>query len=105
MAGPTGATRAVGVVEVEQPRLLPAPERPYAVQIYVEVKVHRDYHLLTELIPAFRHVSAVIDRQRSYRRCHVRRRRGRARSVGVGGAGGWGLGGHGTGGGATLRRL
>ncbi|MGO9102277.1 MAG: hypothetical protein ACLP9Y_23650, partial [Mycobacterium sp.] len=71
----------------EQALLLPVPG-VYDVPVFKAVKVHRDFHLLTELIPRFGHVSAVIDGQRFYRRCHVRGLRGRARSVGVGGAGG-----------------
>jgi len=85
--GTTYARPAVVFAEQEAPLLLAAPQSPYAVPVYAQVKVHRDYHLLTELIPGFGHVSAVIDGQRFYRRCHVRGLRGRARSVGVGGAG------------------
>ncbi|MBV8446282.1 MAG: IS21 family transposase [Candidatus Dormibacteraeota bacterium] len=43
--GTTCAQPAVVFHEHEAPRLLPAPERPYAVPIYAEVKVHRDYHV------------------------------------------------------------
>jgi transposase len=43
--GTTCAQPAVVFAEHEAPRLLPAPERPYAVPVYVEVKVHRDYHV------------------------------------------------------------
>ena len=43
--GTTCAQPAVVFNEHEAPALLPAPERPYAVPIYAEVKVHRDYHV------------------------------------------------------------
>ena len=56
--GTTCARPAVVFAEQEAALLLPRPQSPYAVPIYAEVKVHRDYHLLTELIPMFRHVSA-----------------------------------------------
>ncbi len=43
--GTTCAQPAVVFAEHEAPRLLPAPERAYRVPIYVEVTVHRDYHV------------------------------------------------------------
>ncbi|WP_338043739.1 hypothetical protein [Mycobacterium riyadhense] len=45
----------------EQPQLLPVAG-VYDVPVFKTVKVHNDFHLLTELIPTFRHVSAVMDR-------------------------------------------
>jgi hypothetical protein len=78
----------------EQPRLL-AYAGAYDVPVFKAVKVHRDFHLLTELIPMFRHVSAVISEWRSYRRCRVRRLGRRSGSVGVGGCGGGVAGGDG----------
>ena len=67
----------------------------YDVPVFKAVKVHRDFHLLTELIPMFRHVSAVISEWRSYRRCRVRRLGRRSGSVSVGGCGGGVAGGDG----------
>jgi transposase len=86
--GTTCAQPAVVFAECEAALLLAAPTQCYRVPIYAQVKVHRDYHLLTELIPTFRHVSAVIDRERSYCRCRVRRPGGRAGSLGIRGSGG-----------------
>ena len=43
--GTTCAQPAAVFAEQEAPALLPAPDRPYAVPVYVEVKVHRDYHV------------------------------------------------------------
>jgi hypothetical protein len=43
--GTTCAQPAVVFGEHEAPALLPAPDRPYAVPIYAEVKVHRDHHV------------------------------------------------------------
>ena len=43
--GTTCAQPAVAFAEHEAPALLPAPEHRYAVPIYVEVTVHRDYHV------------------------------------------------------------
>jgi hypothetical protein len=85
--GTTCARPAVVFAESEAGALLPAPARPYELPIYAEVKVHRDYHLLTELIPTFRHVSAVSVGGRSYGRCRVRRLGRGAGSRGVGGSG------------------
>ena len=39
------ARPAVMFAESEAAALLPAPERPYEVPIYAEVRVHRDYHV------------------------------------------------------------
>ena len=87
--GTTCARPAVVFAEQEAALLLTGPQSLYAVPVYAEVKVHRDYHLLTELIPMFRHVSAVSRlNERFYGRCRVRRLRGRSGSVGVGGSGG-----------------
>jgi transposase len=43
--GTTCARPAVVFAEAEAPLLLAAPAAPYAVPIYAEVKVHRDYHV------------------------------------------------------------
>lgn len=43
--GTTCARPAVVFVEQEAPLLLAAPQSPYALPIYAEVKVHRDYHV------------------------------------------------------------
>jgi transposase len=43
--GTTCAQPAVVFAEHETPVLLPAPERTYRVPIYIEVTVHRDYHV------------------------------------------------------------
>ncbi|MBV8346593.1 MAG: IS21 family transposase [Mycolicibacterium sp.] len=43
--GTTCAQPAVVFAQCEAPRLLPAPDVGYRVPIYVEVKVHRDYHV------------------------------------------------------------
>ena len=43
--GTTCARPAVAFAEAEAALLLPAPAAPYAVPIYAEVKVHRDYHV------------------------------------------------------------
>ena len=43
--GTTCAQPAVVFVQHEAPALLPAPERVYRVPVYVDVKVHRDYHV------------------------------------------------------------
>ncbi len=43
--GTTCAQPAAVFNEQEAPALLPAPDRPYAVPVYIEVKVHRDYHV------------------------------------------------------------
>ena len=43
--GTTCAQPAVVFAQHEAPALLPAPERVYRVPVYVEVKVHRDYHV------------------------------------------------------------
>jgi len=43
--GTTCAQPAAVFNEQEASALLPAPDRPYAVPVYVEVKVHRDYHV------------------------------------------------------------
>ena len=43
--GTTCARPAVVFAEQEAPLLLAAPQTPYAVPVYAQVKVHRDYHV------------------------------------------------------------
>lgn len=80
---------------VEAEALIPLPRTEFVLADWSTGKVGPDIHLLTELIPMFRHVSAVISEWRSYRRCRVRRLGRRSGSVGVGGCGGGVAGGDG----------
>ena len=49
----TTQARPIEVFEAEeQPRLLPAPTGRYDLPIYATAKVHRDHHVLTELVVA-----------------------------------------------------
>ena len=43
--GTTCARPAMVFAETEAALLLPAPAAPYAVPIYAQVKVHRDFHV------------------------------------------------------------
>ena len=79
----------------EKTLLRPVPDEPFDTALTVTPRVDRYAHLLTELTPVFRHVSAVVGEWRSYRRCRVGRPGGSAGSVGVGGSGGGVAGGDG----------
>lgn len=58
---PLGGASPLSVFEaVEVQALIPLPCRPFVLAAWSTGKVGPDIHLLTELIPTFRHVSAVI---------------------------------------------
>lgn len=53
-------SRQIVFVRDEKPLLIPLPQVPFELADLRKAKVGPNYHLLTELIPTFRHVSAVI---------------------------------------------
>ena len=83
-----GTTRQVPAVVFagqEAPCLLPAPADRYQVPYWAEVKVHVDYHLLTELAVIFPQVTSHIA---DWSAMVADRDRGRGCEAGPGGAGG-----------------
>ncbi len=83
-----GTTRLVPAVVFagqEAPCLLPVPAQQYQVPYWAEVKVHVDYHLLTELAEIFPQVTSPIA---DWSAMVADRDRGRGCEAGPGGAGG-----------------
>ena len=82
--GTTRQVPAVVFARQEAPCLLPAPAERYRVPYWAEVKVHVDYHLLTELAEIFPQVTyLIVDR----RAMVADRDRGRGCDAGPGRAG------------------
>lgn len=89
--GADAGNRATSVSQdwvFEKTLLRALPSESFDTALTLTPRVDRYAHLLTELIPAFRHVGAGLPRGRSYGRGRVRRLGRRPGSVGVGGSGG-----------------
>ncbi len=83
--GTTRQVPAVVFAAQEAPRLRPAPAERYQVPYWAQVKVHVDYHLLTELAEIFPQVTSPIA---DWSAMVADRDRGRGCEAGPGGAGG-----------------